>query len=87
MYEEQLRQLLEQVKEGAVDVDAALARVRHLPFEDIGFAKVDHHRALRHGMPEVILAEGKTPREIRRCLKRYVARELFKLLEGSPQMP
>ena len=64
MYEEQLRQLLEQVREGAVDVDAALSRVRHLPFEDLGFAKVDHHRALRHGMPEVIFAQGKTSEQV-----------------------
>lgn len=64
MYEEQLRKLLEQVREGAVDVDAALARVRHLPYEDLGFAKVDHHRALRHGMPEVIFAKGKTPEQV-----------------------
>jgi pyridinium-3,5-biscarboxylic acid mononucleotide synthase len=60
MQEEQLRELLEQVREGAVDVDAALGRMRHLPFEDLGFAKLDHHRALRHGMPEVIFAKGKT---------------------------
>ena len=64
MHEEQLRLLLEQVREGAVDVDAALARVRHLPFEDLGFAKVDHHRVLRHGMPEVIFAKGKTPEQV-----------------------
>ena len=64
MYEEQLRQLLEQVREGAVDVDAALSRVRHLPFEDLGFAKVDHHRALRHGMPEVVFAQGKTSEQV-----------------------
>jgi len=64
MYEEQLRQLLEQVREGAVDVDAALTRVRHLPYEDLGFAKLDHHRALRHGMPEVIFAKGKTPGQV-----------------------
>ena len=61
MHEDQLRELFEQVREGAVDVEAALTRVRHLPFEDLGFAKVDHHRALRHGMPEVIFAKGKTP--------------------------
>ena len=35
--------------------------MRHLPFEDLGFAKVDHHRALRHGMPEVVFGKGKTP--------------------------
>jgi len=64
MNQDQLRALLEQVRAGAVDVDAALARVRHMPFEDLGFAKVDHHRELRHGMPEVILAKGKTPDQV-----------------------
>ena len=64
MDEEQLRQLFEQVRAGAVDVDSALHRLRHMPFEDLGFAKVDHHRALRHGMPEVIFAKGKTPEQV-----------------------
>jgi len=64
MNQDQLRTLLEQVREGAVDVEAALARVRHMPFEDLGFAKVDHHRELRHGMPEVILGKGKTPEQV-----------------------
>lgn len=64
MDQDQLRALLEQVRQGAVEVDAALERMRHLPFEDLGFAKVDHHRALRHGMPEVIFGKGKTPEQI-----------------------
>lgn len=64
MDQDQLRTLLEQVRGGAVDVDAAVERMRHLPFEDLGFAKVDHHRALRHGMPEVIFGKGKTPEQI-----------------------
>src|SRR5579864_871295 len=64
MNEDQLRSLLEQVRDGGTDVEAALARVRHMPFEDLGFAKVDHHRALRHGMPEVVLAKGKTPEQV-----------------------
>jgi len=64
MDEEQLRSLFEQVRAGAVDVDSALHRMRHMPFEDLGFAKVDHHRALRHGMPEVIFAKGKTPEQV-----------------------
>ncbi len=64
MDEEQLRQLFEQVREGAVDVDSAMHRLRHMPFEDLGFAKVDHHRALRHGMPEVIFGKGKTADQI-----------------------
>jgi pyridinium-3,5-biscarboxylic acid mononucleotide synthase len=64
MDEVQLRQLFEQVREGAVDVESALHRMRHMPFEDLGFAKVDHHRALRHGMPEVVFAKGKTPEQV-----------------------
>ena len=54
MDQQQLRGLLEQIRAGAVDVDEAIERLRHMPFEDLGFAKVDHHRALRHGIPEVI---------------------------------
>jgi pyridinium-3,5-biscarboxylic acid mononucleotide synthase len=64
MDQEQFRLLFEQVRDGAVDVEAALTRVRHLPFEDLGFAKVDHHRALRHGMPEVVFGKGKTPEQV-----------------------
>ena len=64
MDEKHLRELLEQVRGGGLDVDGAVERMRHLPFEDLGFAKVDHHRALRHGMPEVIFAEGKTAGEV-----------------------
>jgi NCAIR mutase (PurE)-related protein len=64
MDSEKLRELLGQVRAGKLPVEAALERMRHLPFEDIGFAKVDHHRALRHGMPEVIFAQGKTPQQV-----------------------
>ena len=64
MSEDQLRALLEDVRAGSTGIDDALARVRHLPFEDLGFAKVDHHRALRHGMPEVVFGLGKTPGQI-----------------------
>ena len=64
MDQDQLRSLFEQVRGGTVDIDAAMTRMRHMPFEDLGFAKVDHHRALRHGMPEVIFAQGKTPEQV-----------------------
>jgi NCAIR mutase (PurE)-related protein len=64
MDQNHLRELLEQVRAGAVDIDAAMDRMRHLPFEDLGFAKVDHHRALRHGMPEVVFGQGKTPDQV-----------------------
>jgi pyridinium-3,5-biscarboxylic acid mononucleotide synthase len=61
---ESLRKLFEQVRKGALAPDDAVSRLRHMPFEDLGFAKVDHHRALRAGMPEVILGEGKTPAQV-----------------------
>jgi NCAIR mutase (PurE)-related protein len=64
MDQEQIRTLLEQVSRGEVEPDAALSRLKHMPFEDLGYAKVDHHRALRHGMPEVIFAQGKTPEQV-----------------------
>ncbi len=64
MDQDQLRSLFEQVRDGAVDIEAAMARMRHMPFEDLGFAKVDHHRALRHGIPEVIFAKGKAPDQV-----------------------
>jgi NCAIR mutase (PurE)-related protein len=60
----QIQELLEQVQSGKTSVSTALDTLRHLPFEDLGFAKVDHHRALRHGMPEVILGQGKTPDQV-----------------------
>lgn len=64
MDQTQLKELLERVRTGETDVDAAVGRLRHMPFEDIGFAKVDHHRALRHGVPEVIFGLGKTPEQV-----------------------
>jgi len=73
MDQDQLRSLFEQVRAGAVDVDAAVSRMRHMPFEDLGFAKVDHHRALRHGMPEVIFAKGKTPEQVTAIAERLLA--------------
>ncbi len=60
----QIEALLNEVRDGRTDVNDALDRLRDLPFEDIGFAKVDHHRALRTGMPEVIFAAGKTPEQV-----------------------
>jgi len=56
-----IRKLFDQVRRGELTPDDAVDRLRHLPFEDLGFAKVDHHRSLRAGMPEVIFGERKTP--------------------------
>lgn len=61
---ESIRKLFEEVRRGKLAPDDAVDRLRHLPFEDLGFAKVDHHRALRAGMPEVIFGERKTPGQV-----------------------
>jgi NCAIR mutase (PurE)-related protein len=61
---ESIRKLFEEVRSGKLSPDDAVSRLRHLPFEDLGFAKVDHHRTLRVGMPEVIFCQGKTPADV-----------------------
>jgi NCAIR mutase (PurE)-related protein len=65
-----LRKLFEEVRRGRTSPDEAVERLRHLPFEDLGFAKVDHHRALRVGMPEVVFGERKTPAQVAAIFKR-----------------
>lgn len=55
---------MEQVKQGKLDVEQAVEKMRHLPFEDLGFARLDHHRQIRRGLPEVIFCPGKTTEQI-----------------------
>lgn len=64
MDQDHLKSLLEQVRSGAVEIDTAIERLRHMPFENLGYATVDHHRAIRTGMPEVIFGKGKTTEQI-----------------------
>src|SRR5512137_3044162 len=64
MNPKQVLDLLEKVRSGAVTPDEGLERLKHLPFEDLGFARVDHHRTLRQGFPEVIFAPGKKPEQV-----------------------
>jgi pyridinium-3,5-biscarboxylic acid mononucleotide synthase len=64
MRADELKKLFEQVRRGKVLPDEAVQKLRHMPFEDLGFAKVDHHRTLRVGMPEVIFGQGKTPKQV-----------------------
>ncbi len=73
MNAETLRKLFGLVRQGKLSPDEAVERLRHLPFEDLGFAKLDHHRALRQGMPEVIFAQGKTPSQIAEIFQRLAA--------------
>ena len=64
MNTEQLKELLEKIKAGKISVDDAIGKLRHLPFEDLGFARIDHHRQLRRGFPETIYCPGKTTEQI-----------------------
>lgn len=59
----EVRALLDQVRQGNLSVDQAMERLRIEPFEDLGYAKVDHHRAIRQGVPEVVYCAGKTPEQ------------------------
>jgi pyridinium-3,5-biscarboxylic acid mononucleotide synthase len=81
----QIEQLLEEVQSGKTTVPAALDTLRHLPFEDLGFAKVDHHRAIRHGMPEVILGQGKTPDQVEKIAAALLAKSPNLLLTRATQ--
>lgn len=70
MNPDSIRKLFEDVKKRKLSPDDAVQRLRHLPFEDLGFAKVDHHRPLRAGMPEVIFGQGKTPKQVAKIFTR-----------------
>ena len=89
-----LRNLLIGVKEGSLDIDMALNQLKTLPFEDLGFAKLDHHRNIRNGFPEVVFCQGKTHRQIVEILERLsrfnnnilatrATREVFDLFCGE----
>jgi NCAIR mutase (PurE)-related protein len=69
---ERIQVLLEAVQSGKVDVKEAMKTLAHLPFEDLGFARIDHHRSLRQGFPEVIFSEGKTVAQVIEISKRIV---------------
>ena len=70
---EKLRALLEEVKGGEIAVDDALQSLRTLPFEDLGFSKIDHHRQLRTGFPEVIFCQGKTVEQVKQISERILS--------------
>ena len=72
MTRERLGAILTQVQQGALPVDRALELLKQLPFEDLGFARIDHHRALRKGFPEVIWGQGKTSQQIAAIATRLV---------------
>jgi len=73
MNKSDLTKLLQSVRSGKTDIETALTRLKHLPFEDVAYAHIDHHRSLRHGMPEVIYCEGKTLDQVVGITKRMLA--------------
>ena len=75
MNEKNLLQLLKSVRGGSLSSEEAVVRLKHLPFEDLGFAKVDHHRALRQGFAEVIFGKGKTPGQVAKIAQAMLRRD------------
>ena len=65
MREDDIKQLLKSVKEGSVSEEEAYEQLKVLPYKEMGFANLDHHRQIRTGFPEVVYCEGKTPRQVR----------------------
>ena len=64
MSPEEITSMLKEVQKGKLSVEDALERLRKLPYEDLGYAKIDHHRSLRQGLPEVVFARGKDPSQV-----------------------
>src|SRR5258708_23427128 len=75
MKSDELLKLLQAVESGKLLTETALAKLKHLPFEDIGFAKVDHHRALRQGYAEVIFGKGKTAAQVAEIVRAMVSKK------------
>ena len=73
MDEATIRRLLEDVRAGEVSADDAVAQLRRLPYADLGFARVDHHRALRQGRPEAVYGPGKTPDQCSAIVARLIS--------------
>jgi NCAIR mutase (PurE)-related protein len=69
-----IREILERLSSGQLDIDGALGELRDLPYENLGFARVDHHRGLRAGFPEVVLAQGKTVEQVAAIVQRLAAK-------------
>ena len=72
MNKENIKNLLENVKSGKIEIDEALNQFRSLPYEDLGFAKIDTHRTMRRGFPEVIFCEGKTIKQVQEIVKKMM---------------
>jgi pyridinium-3,5-biscarboxylic acid mononucleotide synthase len=85
MTSKQVLELLEKIRQGTLTPEQGLDRLKNLPFEDLGFARVDHHRTLRHGFPEVIFAPGKKPEQVVAIVKSLLPQKSNILVTRSDQ--
>ena len=81
-----LKKILEDVKNNNLEIDAALEQLRDLPYENIGYANIDHHRKLRNGYPEVIYCEGKSDEHILGIIERMNEKRSNQILEKVSNM-
>lgn len=86
MHRDQVQQLLKQVAEGQLSTDAALTKLQKLPFEDIGFANIDHHRSIRRGYPEVVFCQNKTVAQVREIVRRLAPHNNVLATRVTPEM-
>ena len=70
MYKQQIKEIMEKVAKHAITADKAVKKLKFMPFEDLGFVKIDHHRALRKGFPEVVYCKNKTAGQVAEIVKR-----------------
>src|SRR5215471_6887059 len=75
MNSQEILKMLQAVEAGKVAAPDAVEKLKHLPFEDLGFAKVDHHRSLRQGFAEVVFAKGKTPQQVAEIVRAMLAKK------------
>jgi len=87
MNSEHLRHILENVKEGKIDIDDALAQLKLFPYEERGFVKIDHHRSLRKGFPEVVFCQGKTVEQVVEIIERLaISANTVLATKASPEV-
>jgi pyridinium-3,5-biscarboxylic acid mononucleotide synthase len=82
---EQIKKLLEEARAGHIDIDEATDKLAHMPYEDIEFARIDHHRELRLGFPEVILGQGKTVEQIIKIAERILSNSANLLISRTTE--
>ena len=87
MTPDELTAMLKQVRRGTLSVEAAVDHLRNLPYEDLGYAKIDHHRSLRQGFPEVVFARGKNPEQVAGIVRRMLRnRHNILVTRGDPAL-